>query len=90
MIYLSPLQTSGGMIKIKLSRGHVCSTPAFERHFEWCLIHYGPVMCVNLLGTRNQEQMLSNAFCDQFKHLNSVSVCRTLIFTNSLSLSLSI
>ncbi|CAI7990552.1 Synaptojanin-1, partial [Geodia barretti] len=65
------LQTSGGMIKIKFSRGPVCSTPAFERHFEWCLLHYGPVMCVNLLGTRNQEQMLSKAYCEQFQHLSS-------------------
>ena len=65
-------QTSGGMIKIKLSRGPICSTPAFERHFEWCLLHYGPVLCVNLLGTRNQEQMLSQVFQELFQQLNSV------------------
>ena len=62
------------MIKIKLSRGPVCSTPAFERHFDWCLLHYGPMLCVNLLGTRNQEQMLTKAFTHQFKHLSSVSL----------------
>lgn len=80
---LTYFQTSGGMIKIKFSRGPVCSTPAFERHFEWLLLHYGPVLCVNLLGTRNQEQMLSKAYCDQFQHLSSVSVCE--VKQNSLT-----
>ena len=61
------------MIRIKLSRGYKCSAPAFERHFEWCLVHYGPLLCVNLLGTRNQEQMLSTAYQEHFQRLSSVS-----------------
>lgn len=61
------------MIRIKFSRGYTCSQPAFERHFEWCLLHYGPLLCLNLLGTRNQEQMLSNAFQEHVQQLSSVS-----------------
>lgn len=61
------------MIRIKFSRGYTCSQPAFERHFEWCLLHYGPLLCLNLLGTRNQEQMLSKAFQEHVQQLSSVS-----------------
>ena len=61
------------MIRIKFSRGYTCSQPAFERHFEWCLLHYGPLLCLNLLGTRNQEQMLSYAFQEHLQQLSSVS-----------------
>jgi phosphatidylinositol-bisphosphatase len=74
------LQTSGGMIKIKFSRGYVCSMPAFERHFDWCLVHYGPMLCVNLLGTRNQEQLLSKAYCDQFRQLSSAYCAEMVCF----------
>ena len=67
------IQTGGGMIRIKFSRGYACSHPSFERHFEWCLLHYGPLLCCNLLGERNQEQLLSNAFQEHFAELSSVS-----------------
>ncbi len=67
------LQTTGGLIRIKLSRGYACSHPSFERHFEWSLLHYGPMLCCNLLGERNQETMLSNAFKEHFAELSSVS-----------------
>ena len=90
----SQCQTGGGMIRIKFSRGYMCSRPAFERHFEWCLLHYGPTLCVNLLGTRNQEQMLSTAFQEHFQQLSSVGAgsggvdsCSTSTrLTDSLSL----
>ena len=82
-------KTSGGMIKIKFSRGYMCSAPAFERHFEWCLLHYGPLLCVNLLGTRNQEEMLSNGYREHFLQLSSVRYCLSLTHTHTLSLSLS-
>ncbi len=67
------IQTSGGLIRIKLSRGYACSHSSFERHFEWSLLHYGPLLCLNLLGQRNQEAMLSRAFQDHFNELSSVS-----------------
>ena len=67
------LQTGGGILRIKFSRGYECSRPAFERHFEWCLLHYGPQFCLNLLGQRDQEMMLSNAFQEHLSQLNSVS-----------------
>lgn len=67
------LQTGGGILRIRLSRGPACSHPAFERHFEWCLLHYGPMMCINLLGTRDQEMMLSNAFKEHLAQLSTVS-----------------
>lgn len=66
------LQTGGGILRIKFSRGYACSKPAFERHFEWCLLHYGPQFCLNLLGQRDQEMMLSNAFQEHLSQLSSV------------------
>ena len=67
------LQTGGGILRIKFSRGYACSRPAFERHFEWCLLHYGPQFCLNLLGQRDQEMMLSNAFQEHLSQLSGVS-----------------
>ena len=69
------LQTGGGILRIKFSRGYNCSKLAFERHFEWCLLHYGPQFCLNLLGQRDQEMMLSNAFQEHLSQLSSVSSC---------------
>lgn len=67
------LQTGGGMIRIKFSRGYNCSQPVFERHFEWCLLHYGPTLCLNLLGTRDSEVILTNAFQEHLEQLSTVS-----------------
>lgn len=63
---------TGGMTKIKFSRGYSCTHPAFERHFEWCLLHYGPTLCLNLLGTRDMERMLTAAFQEHFGQLSTV------------------
>lgn len=71
------LQTTGGY-RIKLSRGYFCSHPAFERHFEWCLLHYGPLLCINLLGTRNMELMLTTAFQEHFAQL-SPAYCAEMV-----------
>ena len=67
------IQTGGGISRIKFSRGYSCSQPVFERHFEWCLIHYGPILCLNLLGTRDFEQTLTNAFQEHLSQLSTVS-----------------
>lgn len=66
------LQTGGGtMTRIKFSRGYNCSQPAFERHFEWCLLHYGPILCLNLLGSRDFEVTLTNAFQEHLSQLST-------------------
>ena len=66
------IQTSG-MSRIKFSRGYHCSQPVFERHFEWCLLHYGPILCLNLLGTRDYELTLTSAFQEHLNQLSTVS-----------------
>ena len=81
------LQTGGGILRIKFSRGYACSKPAFERHFEWCLLHYGPQFCLNLLGQRDQEMMLSNAFQEHLSQLSSVSnMHQSVLFLKNLLL----
>ena len=80
-IFPISLQTTGGY-RIKLSRGYFCSHPAFERHFEWSLLHYGPLLCINLLGTRNMELMLTTAFQEHFAQLSPVSDDRDHHYVN--------
>ena len=66
-----PLQSTG-IEHIRLSRGYRCSQPAFEKHFEWCLLQYGPQMCVNLLSSKDHEQLLTSSYQDHMKELNEV------------------
>eukprot|EP00731_Ephydatia_muelleri_P028550 Em0020g194a len=69
---------SAGIEHIRLSRGYRCSQPAFEKHFEWCLLHYGPQLCVNLLGSKEHEQMLTSSYQDHMKDLNEL-YCADLV-----------
>lgn len=60
-----------GTNRIRLSRGFHSSHPAFERHFERLLKEYGPTLCVNLLGNRDMEPLLTEAFIE---HLNELTI----------------
>lgn len=45
-----------------MSRGHEASAPAFERHLVTIKQLYGEQVIINLLGRKEGEHMLSQAF----------------------------
>lgn len=45
-----------------MSRGYECSAPAFERHLSAIKQQYGEQVIINLLGRKEGEHMLSQAF----------------------------
>ena len=53
-----------------MSRGYEASAPAFERHLGSIKQKYGEQVMVNLLGTKEGEHMLSQAFHVSIKILN--------------------
>ncbi|KAJ4465875.1 inositol polyphosphate phosphatase [Lentinula lateritia] len=53
------LQTFGQ--RIQITRPHA-SQPAFERHFVHLTEEYGPTHAINLLGTKENEAILSSAY----------------------------
>ncbi|CAI9731580.1 synaptojanin-1-like isoform X1 [Octopus vulgaris] len=58
-----------GSHKIRLSRGYEACAPAFDRHLNTLKLLYGKQVIVNLLGSKEGEYMLSQAF--QNHHKNS-------------------
>lgn len=46
-----------------MSRGFESSAPAFDRHLTLQKQQYGQQVMVNLLGRKEGEHMLSEAFC---------------------------
>lgn len=58
------LQTFGQRIQITRPQA---SQPAFERHFAHLTEEYGAVHAINLLGTKENEAILANAYGN---HLN--------------------
>ena len=58
------LQTFGQ--KIQITRPHA-SQPAFERHFAQIIEEYGSTHAINLLGTKENEATLTNAYA---RHLS--------------------
>lgn len=57
------IQTFGQ--RIQITRPHA-SQPAFERHFSALTEEYGSIQAINLLGTKENEAILTNAYA---KHL---------------------
>lgn len=45
-----------------MSRGHEASAPSFERHLVMIKQLYGEQVLINLLGRKEGEHMLSQAF----------------------------
>jgi SacI homology domain len=62
------LQTFGH--RIQLTRPHA-SQPAFERHFTQLIEQYGAVHAVNLLGSKENEAILTSAYD---RHLQVASI----------------
>lgn len=53
------LQTFGQ--RIQITRPHA-SQPAFEKHFMQLMGEYGAVHAINLLGSKENEALLTNAY----------------------------
>jgi len=51
-----------GSHKVKMSRGFEASAPAFDRHLLLQKQQYGQQVIVNLLGRKEGEHSLSDAF----------------------------
>ncbi|KAF5363510.1 hypothetical protein D9756_000348 [Leucocoprinus leucothites] len=67
------LQTFGQ--RIQITRPHA-SQPAFERHFVQLMEEYGSIHAINLLGTKENEALLTNSYA---RHL---SVARNALGDN--------
>ena len=53
--------------KIQITRPQVASQPAFDRHFAQLTEEYGAVHAINLLGTKENEAILSEAYSAHIK-----------------------
>ncbi|KAJ8299183.1 hypothetical protein KUTeg_023243 [Tegillarca granosa] len=51
-----------GSHKVRMSRGHEASAPAFDNHIRMIKQLYGEQVMINLLGRKEGEHMLSQAF----------------------------
>ncbi|XP_051840922.1 synaptojanin-1 isoform X4 [Antechinus flavipes] len=56
-----------GSHRVRMSRGFEANAPAFDRHFRTLKNLYGKQIIVNLLGTKEGEDMLSKAFQSHLK-----------------------
>ncbi|KAL5530111.1 SYJ1 [Sanghuangporus sanghuang] len=72
------LQTFGQ--RIQLTRPHA-SQPSFDKHFADLVEEYGAVHVINLLGTKENEAILSNAYA---QHLHAA---RTAVFGNDIGMT---
>ena len=60
------LQTFGQ--KIQITRSQMASQPAFEKHFSQLTEEYSAVHGINLLGSRENETVLTSAYSQHLKH----------------------
>lgn len=60
-----------GSHKVKMSRGYEASAPAFDRHLLLQKQQYGRPVIVNLLGRKEGEHNLSDAFAVSCNHHRS-------------------
>ncbi|PVF99952.1 DNase I-like protein [Serendipita vermifera] len=56
---------------VQITRSQAASQPAFDRHFADLADHYGAVHALNLLGTRENEATLTDAYSSHLKALQS-------------------
>ncbi|KAH8118625.1 inositol polyphosphate phosphatase [Phellopilus nigrolimitatus] len=72
------LQTFGQ--RIQITRPHA-SQPAFEKHFAHLIEEYNAVHAINLLGTKENETILSSAYA---QHLHAA---RSAVFGNDIGIT---
>ena len=72
------IQTFGQ--KIQITRPHA-SQPAFEKHFAQLIEEYTAVHAINLLGTKENEAILSHAYA---QHLHAA---RSAVFGNDIGIT---
>lgn len=53
--------------KIQITRPQIASQPAFDRHFLQLTDEYSAVHAINLLGTKENEQILSDAYTQHIR-----------------------
>ncbi|KAF8528795.1 phosphatidylinositol phosphate phosphatase [Hysterangium stoloniferum] len=53
--------------KIQITRPQVASQPAFDRHFGQLVEQYSAVHAINLLGIKENEAILTTAYCQHLK-----------------------
>ena len=51
-----------GAHKVRMSRGDEASAPVYNRHLNMLKKRYGDVAIINLLGTKEGEDIVSKAF----------------------------
>ncbi|XP_063956785.1 synaptojanin-1-like isoform X1 [Lytechinus pictus] len=69
-----------GVHKVKMSRGFEASAPAFDRHLTMLKAHYGDQVIVNLLGSKEGEDMLSKSFQNHLKASSHVQDTPHILF----------
>ena len=72
------LQTFGQ--KIQITRPHA-SQPAFEKHFAQLIEEYNSVHAINLLGSKENEAILSNTYA---QHLHAA---KAAVFGNDIGIT---
>jgi synaptojanin len=65
------LQTFGQRVQITRPNA---SQPAFERHFAQLMEEYGSVQAINLLGSKDAEATLTNAYARHLQSAQSIWV----------------
>ena len=71
-----------GSHKVHMSRGYEMAAPAFDRHFRTIKQQYGDQVIVNLLGQREGEKMLSQAFMVLSASNFLQPICKELLVFN--------
>lgn len=63
-----------GKHRTSISRGPEATEQAFKLHFTNQIKRYGKHFVINLLGTNENEKIISEAFEEQLKRLNSPEI----------------
>jgi endonuclease/exonuclease/phosphatase family metal-dependent hydrolase len=60
--------------RIQVTRSRLASQPAFDRHFVDLLQHYRHVHALNLLGQRDAEVVLTNAYAEHMRNTEAAEL----------------
>jgi synaptojanin len=56
---------------VQITRSQAASQPAFDRHFQQMAEEYGAIHAINLLGTRENEATLTEAYSNHLRALQA-------------------